>query len=284
MATKTTASKETPVVHDGSQDQPRPAPAAVIINPPTNDLTLNPGDTLDESIAVTVPKGQKFKNVNLAASPSIGPFIDSINPPGGYGPITGEQDQSLVFRVRFHGIPCTPEPQVFTGTLDVVADGKVVAKKDVKITVPACPSAFVYTAKFICGEQPGCGCECTPVQPGRYATEINIHNFGLKPVEIQKRFIPVVLAGAPVGREPRSAAARAEDKIALPPQAATMDDCCRIGALLFGGEAASPMPITIGFLEITSSGPVAVTAVYTAGGLESTGVSIRVEQIAPGRG
>ena len=172
---------------------------------------------------------------------------------------------------------------MITGTLDVVADGTAVASKKVQITVPPCRS-FVYSVKFICGEQPACGCECTPVQPGRYATEINIHNFGLKPVEIQKRFIPVVLAGAPIGREPRSVGPRAEDKIALPPQAATMDDCCRIGELLFGGEAASPLPITIGFLEITSSGPIAVTAVYTATGLDSAGVSIAVEQITPRRG
>jgi hypothetical protein len=283
VARKRAASTETPV-NQGSQEQPRAAPGAISINPPTNDLTLNPADALDESITVTVPKGQKFSNVNLVASASIVPFIDSINPPGGYGAITGQQDGSLVFRVRFHGIPCSPEPQVFTGTLDVFADGKVVAKKDVKITVPACPSALVYSAKFICGEQPSCGCECTPVQPGRYATEINIHNFGLEEVEIQKRFIPVVLASAPVGREPRTASARAEDKIVLPPRAATMDDCCRIGELLFGGEAASPMPITIGFLEIVSSGPIAVTAVYTASGLESPGVSIKVEQITPRRG
>jgi hypothetical protein len=258
--------------------------AGIIVNPSTNDLTLNPGDVLDESITVTIPMGQRFKNVKLVASASIAPFVDFINPAGGYGPITGEQTRTLDFRVRFHGIPCTPEPQVFTGTLDVVADGKVVATKDVRIAVPACPSTFVYSAKFICGEQPSCDCECTTVQPGRDATEINIHNFGLRPVEIQKRFIPVVLAGAPVGREPRIVAVRAIDKIALPPQTATMDDCCRIGELLFGGEAASPLPITIGFLEITSSGPIAVTAVYTASGLESTGVSISVEQIAPRRG
>jgi hypothetical protein len=254
------------------------------VNPTTNDLTLNPGDTLDEAISVTVPKGQKFNNVNLVASVTIAPFVDSINPPGGHGPITGEQDQTLVFRVRFHGIPCRPEPQVFSGTLDVVADGKVVAKKDVKVTVPACPSGgFVYSAKFVCGEQPGCGCDCAPVQPGRYATEINIHNYGTEEVAVQKRFIPVVLAGAAAGREPKVVAARADDKIVLPPQTATMDDCCRIAELLFGGEAESPMPITIGFLEITANGPIAVTAVYTATGLDPSGVSIEVEQIAPRR-
>ncbi len=265
----------------GSANQPSAAPAGITINPVTNDLTLNPSDTLDESITVTIPKGNKFKNVNLVPSTSIAGFIASINPPGGYGPITGEQDQTLTFRVRFHGIPCTPEPQLFTGTLDVVGDGQVLAKKDVKITVPGCPSVFVYSAKFICGEQPACGCECTSVQPGRYATEINIHNFGIKEVAIQKRFIPLALAGAAVGREPRVVAARAEDKIVLPPQTATMDDCCRIAERLFGGEAASPVPITIGFLEITASGPIAVTAVYTTTGLDSVGVSIEVEQIAP---
>lgn len=279
MARKRAASTEAP-----GEDQPRAAPDAVTIDPPTNELTLNPGDTLNESIAVTVPKGKKFKNVSLVASVSIVPFIDSINPSGGYGPITGKQDESLVFRVQFHGVPCLPEPQVFTGTLDVNADGKVVAKKDVKITVPACPSAFVYSVKFICGEQPSCGCERSPVQPGRYATEINIHNIGLEEVKIQKRFIPVVLLGAPVGREPRTAAARAEDEFVLPPQAATMDDCCRIGELLFGGDATTPVPITIGFVEIASSGPIAVTAVYTASGLESHGVSINVEQIVPRHG
>jgi hypothetical protein len=279
MARETAAPSE--AVSRGSAKQPSAAPAGITINPATNTLTLNPSDTLDESITVTIPKGNKFKNVSLVPSASIPGFIASINPPGGYGPITGEQDQTLTFRVRFHGIPCTTQQQLFTGTLDVVGDGKVLAKKDVKITVPGCPSVFVYSAKFICGELPACGCECTSVQPGRYATEINIHNFGIKEVAIQKRFIPLVLAGAAVGREPRVVAARAEDKIVLPPQTATMDDCCRIAELLFGGEAASPVPITIGFLEITASGPIAVTAVYTTTGLDSVGVSIEVEQIAP---
>jgi hypothetical protein len=49
---------------------------------------------------------------------------------------------------------------------------------------------FVYSAKFVCGEQPTCGCECALVQPGRYATEINIHNFGIQEVAVHKRFIP----------------------------------------------------------------------------------------------
>jgi hypothetical protein len=265
-------------------EQPATTLAAIIIYPATNDLTLNPSDILDESITVTIPKGVKCRKINLVPTASISPFIDSINPPGGFGPITGEQEQTLTFRVRFHGIPCKSDPQVFTGTLDVVCDGQAIARKDVKITVPACPALeFVYAVKFICGEQPACGYECASVLPGRYATEINIHNYGIKEVAIQKRFIPLVLAGAPVGREPNVVAQRAEDKIILPPQTATMDDCCRIAELLFGGMPTTPMPVTIGFMEITANGPIAVTSVYTTSGLNSTGVSIEVEQIAPRR-
>jgi hypothetical protein len=265
-------------------DTDRTGAAAVTINPATNDLTLNPTDVLDETITVTIPKGHKCRNVNLVPSASIAPFIDFINPPGGFNGITGEQEQTLTFRVRFHGRPCTPEPQVFTGTLDVVCDQEVIARKEVKITIPACPSReLVYSVKFVCGEQPACGCECTSVQPGRYATEINIHNYGIKEVLIRKRFIPVILAGAPAGKSPKFASVQAEDKITLPPQTATMDDCCRIAELLFKGAPASALPITIGFLEIRSNGPIAVTAVYTATGLDSSGVSIDVEQIAPHR-
>ena len=146
-------------------------------------------------------------------------------------------------------------------------------------TVPAC--AFVYSVKFVCGEQAECGCECSPVRPGRYSTEINIHNYSLKEIEVVKRFIPVVLAGAPSGREPKVAVIRALDKIVLPPQTATMDDCCRIAELLFSGAAPANAPLTIGLMEITASAELAVTAVYTTSGLkQGGGVSIRVEQIA----
>lgn len=145
------------------------------------------------------------------------------------------------------------------------------------ITVP--PSKFVYSVKFICGAQPDCGCECTPAQPGKYATEINIHNYSLKRVEMIKRFVPLVLASAPVGREPRVAGVRAEDKIVLPPQTAIMDDCCRIAGLLFDGPAPASIPLTIGFLEITASAEIAVTAVYTTSDPQSGGISLAVEQI-----
>lgn len=239
---------------------------------------INAGNIVNTIINLVSGAVAAIQNVKLVPSASIAPFVVSITPAAGYGPLAGDQEHVLTFNVKFAGIPCKPEEQRISGTIDVVADGTVVASKKVQITVPAC--AFVYSVKFICGVQPDCGCECAPVQPGKYATEINIHNYSLKRVEVRKRFVPVVLAGAPVGREPRVAGVRAEDKISLPPQAATMDDCCRIAELLLGGEAPSPIPLTIGFLELTASAEIAVTAVYTTSDLNSGGLSLAVEQIA----
>jgi hypothetical protein len=128
--------------------------------------------------------------------------------------------------------------------------------------------------------QPECSCACAPLQPGIYATEINIHNYSLKPVDIVKRFVPLVLAGAPAGREPNTAAPRAEERITLPPQTATMDDCCRIAEMIFGEKPVSPLPLTIGFLELTATADIAVTAVYTTSGTKPHGgVAIELVQV-----
>ena len=239
---------------------------------------INAGNIVNTIVSLVSGAVGSIKNVKLVPSPSVTPFITSISPAGGYGPLAGDQDHSLAFDVKFAGIPCEPKEQVITGTIDAVADGKVIATKRVQITVPPC--AFVYSVKFVCGVQPDCGCECSSVQPGQYATEINIHNFNFKDVEVTKSFIPVVLAGAPAGRQPHTAKSLADDKITLPRQTATMEDCCRITELLFGGPATSPLPLTIGFLELTASAEIAVTAVYTTSGLTPGGVSISVEQIA----
>jgi hypothetical protein len=254
-------------------DDGAPAPAAlpqVTIAPDTNTLTLDPGETFDETILVTVPMAAGtpgIEHLDLVPSASIAPFVVSIAPAGGYGPLPGRQEHVLKFEVRFRGTGCRDKDQVFTGTLDVVADNQVVASKKVRITVPACRArAVLYSVKFVCGtQQETCG--CASVAPGRYATQISIHNYGQEAVKLRKRFIPLVLAGAPLGREPRSGESRAEDGIELPPHTATMDDCCRIGQLLFGAPVDA---LTIGILEITATRDVAVTAIYTTG----TGIDV----------
>jgi hypothetical protein len=116
------------------------------------------------------------------------------------------------------------------------------------------------------------------VRPGSYATEINLHNLTTEDAEVLVRFIPLVLGGAAAGREPATAGARTEDKLTLPRQTATMLDCCRISELLFGGESSGERPLTIGFLELTSTANLSVTAVYTTSG-DHNGVGLEVEQI-----
>jgi hypothetical protein len=85
----------------------------------------------------------------------------------------------------------------------------------------------------------------------------------------------------PVGREPRVVKRRIGDRIKLPADSATMDDCCRITEMLLGAPSTSPMPLTIGFLEIVSNVELNVTAVYTASDLKSNGLGIDVQNITP---
>jgi hypothetical protein len=160
-----------------------------------------------------------------------------------------------------------------------VADGVVVARKRVQITVPAC-IFYSYSVKFICGIQEPCECTCpTGVRPGIYATEINIHNYQDNKVSIEKFVLPLVFAGVPQGREPRVVQAKARETVVMPGNSATMDDCCRLSELLFDAASPSKLPLTIGFLEIVSPVELQVTAVYTASDLESHSISIDVEQI-----
>lgn len=234
-----------------------------------------------QTILALVIKALEIGNVSLVPMGATKPFVVSINPAGGYGPLPGEKEHTLFFDVDFKGVePCRDEEQLFSGTFDVVADGKVVAQKRVRIIVPPC-RVYSYSVKFVCGVQDDCRCEGGPVRPGVYATEINIYNDGDVETKVEKWVVPIVFAGAVNGREPRVVESKARDSIVLPPKSATMDDCHRIGQLLFGGQPASPMPLTLGFLEIASRKPLNVVAVYTVTGLQGGPVSIEVETVAP---
>ncbi len=220
-------------------------------------------------------------NVHLQPVGAIAPFVTSITPPG-YGPLPGDQVNVLEFEVTFSGDveDCSTRDKVFTGAIDVIVDGNVAAEKPTTITVPACK--YTYAVKFVCGTQADCGCDCAPVRPGTYATEINILNPKCKEATIVKRVVPLVFAGAVTGREPAIANARSTEEIVLPSGAATMDDCCRIAELLYGGVPGSPMPLTVGFVEIVSDVELHVTAVYTSSDLQGNGLSFEVETV-PGK-
>jgi len=138
---------------------------------------------------------------------------------------------------------------------------------------------YHYAAKFVCGVNQIHSEACSPVRPGRYSTELNIYNGNLVDAVIEKHVVPLVIQNEVIGREPHVAKEHAHDKIVLPPRTATMDDCCRLAELLHL-PVTSNGPLLIGFLEIVSTVPLTVTAVYTATGLANDAVSIDVEQIA----
>jgi hypothetical protein len=141
---------------------------------------------------------------------------------------------------------------------------------------------YSYAVKFVCGYNPtnvglttnSAGQQIqqgeATVKIGNYATEINIFNFNVDttvPPEaiIGKNVILLVDRGQPVGREPRAVGTIVTDGITLKSQEATMDDCNRIGELLWGpGNIPTPFPLTIGFLVVQSTVELDITAVYTS--------------------
>jgi hypothetical protein len=221
-----------------------------------------------------------INKVTLEPTAAIAPFVEAISP-ASYGPLSGKETHVLPFKVSWRGVkPCADEDAVFKGGLNAVADGIVIARKPVTITVPACPPEFVYAVKYICGTAPDCGCAESPVRPGRYATEINIHNPGRDTAAVSKLVTPLVSAGIGVGREPRLQNPVGRDRIKLPAHAATMDDCRRLAELHYGAPPEGSLPLTVGFLEIVSTQQLVVTAVYTATGADGH-LTMDVETLQP---
>ena len=147
----------------------------------------------------------------------------------------------------------------------------------------AAEGLFVYSVKIVCGKQTETNCCCVAgARPGIYATEVNIQNLNFKPAPVAKLFLPLINSGAVVAREPnvtdpKTIPARQIEPIILPPLAATMDDCCRIGEML--PPPSGDTGLTIAILSIVSPLELSVSAVYTANPLSGDGISIDVEYI-----
>jgi len=224
-----------------------------------------------------------FDNIHLVASGGIAPFVTSITPAAGYGPVSGSTSHDYVFHVTFTGPPCGDTDHVFTGTIDVIGDGHVVAHKDVILTAPAC-ARWSYGVKFLCGsvkeasEGEVSRPAFTTLRPGMYATDINILNHNAREITVHKYLYLLVHKTRVMGREPRYVKPRFQDVITLPGHSATFDDCYRLHELMHETGTADE-PCSIGFLEIVSPVELTVTAVYTASDLQGTSTDLEVVQI-----
>jgi hypothetical protein len=242
------------------------------VNPATINATI---------IAMVTAATNLFNNIKLVPAGGTAPFVTSINPAGGFGPVDNK-GHDFVFKVTFTGPPCKNTDQVFTGTIDVVGDGKIVAQKKVTLTVLAC-ERWSYGVKFLCGyvkETPPGVVPLTPaatLRPGIYATEVNILNYHNVPITVHKYLYPLMRKTEAIGREPRSVTRRASDVITLPAKSATFDDCLRLHEILH--EATGDEPLSIYFLEIVSPVELTVTAVYTANDLRGVSVALDVVQV-----
>jgi hypothetical protein len=224
-------------------------------------------------------------HLELRPTGAIAPFVTSINPIG-YDSLPGDVEHTLPFEVIWTGVrKCAEKDEVFTGSLDVVADGVVMATKPVRITVPAC--RWHHSVEMICGTQKGGDDEhedhgrdeCQTVVDGRYATAVTIYNPTSCSARIVKYFAPLVLQGDPVGREPKKVRARPFARIELRPGEATLEDCCTLE------EAVGPTggPLVLGVLDIVADHALDVTVTHTANGAGRAATSIDARTITPRR-
>ena len=174
--------------------------------------------------------------------------------------------------------------------IDVCSDLDSIAPPSIGIAQPGRPPAvvrppvfhiFAYSVKFLCGCQNEDCCGCVPVRPGKYSTEINIHNASDVEVPVVTGVIPLVLAGVASGRSPSFGKVTKAEGIRLPAHSATMNDCCHLQELLLGAAPTGKGPFMLGIVEILSTAELNVTVVYTATGEPGGTPALDVEQIRP---
>jgi Integrin beta chain VWA domain len=70
---------------------------------------IHAGNIVATIIKLVQAAVDEIQNIALVPSPSVGPYVKSISPPGGYGPLSVEQNHSLSFGVTFSGMPAQPD-------------------------------------------------------------------------------------------------------------------------------------------------------------------------------
>ncbi|QIM20353.1 hypothetical protein G7075_03020 [Phycicoccus sp. HDW14] len=233
----------------------------------THTTGIDPADIVATLSAVIAAAVKATGNVHLEATGDTAQFVESITPAGGYGPLAGDETHVLTFEVVWVGTrACGERDQQFDGTIDVVADGVVVASKTVHVVVPKC--RFHYVVEVVCGtrsakddDEHGDRSGPCAVVPGRYATAVLIDNPSTCPAQIEKRFAPLVIDGKTIGREPDVVPAKPFAKLELPAGHATMDDCCALDEAVDHGKG-----LLVGVLDIVSDRALEVRVVHTADG------------------
>ncbi len=166
--------------------------------------------------------------------------------------------------------PANPITSLLIGGQEFGIDNVTVRTRE---EPPLPEESYVYSVKFVCGSADVDPRERPIVEPGFYATEINIHNYRPEDVEIRKEFLILVEDGEAIGREPESVGVRGTDAIALAPNTATMDDCVRVAEIT----GVDTSILTIGYLVLRSTQAINVDAVYTTTGFEAGRFPPRIE-------
>jgi len=134
------------------------------------------------------------------------------------------------------------------------------------------PQRFEYVAKVVCGIQENR--EDLRLISGTYATTVNVHNPGRKPVRFFKK---LALSIPPGFQKPGEITPLGEDELAYDEALAT--DCEDLRKRTF--DNGFPGGFIEGYVVIQSPAPLEVDAVYTTGALDRGGVtSIDVERVA----
>ncbi len=133
----------------------------------TDVIGADPGELVPIIEALIEEQVRTIDNLNLVPTGDIIPFVTSLLPTEGYGPIETDEETTWPFYLTLTGIACGEEDAVYNGTIDVVADGSVEAQKTVQITVPRC----LITVGI-------------DIRPGSFPNAINPYLMGTIPVAI----------------------------------------------------------------------------------------------------
>ena len=161
--------------------------------------------------------------------------------------------------------------------------------------MPASDQRFhwVYAAKFLCGEiKPAEPEREGPAEPGRYATAINVHNPGGRPIAFRKKAVLLFDGSHPDDALERPIPPRRPVARKLGPDFGLEIDCRDIRELLLRDPAGGPGPKAPIFIkgwvviETVADTPLDVVAVYTSqafGPPETQAPPIAVDRVTGNR-